>query len=124
MPSRCFLSAKIHGAVITGGNVEYRGSLAVDPELLRAAGILPFERIDVYNLDNGERFTTYAIPGGPGEICLNGAAAHKGRPGQRVIVAAYVWLAAEEWAAFRPRTVLVDRENRAVEVLEGRIEGP
>lgn len=99
MPSRCFLSAKIHGAVITGGNVEYRGSLAVAPELLRAAGILPFERIDVYNLDNGERFTTYAIPGGPGEICLNGAAAHKGRPGQRVIVAAYAWLAAEEWAA-------------------------
>lgn len=121
MSSRCFLSGKIHGAVITEANVEYRGSLSVDPELLRASGILPFERIDVYNVDNGERLTTYAIPGGPGEICLNGAAARKGRVGQRVIVASYVWLTREEMDGFRPKTVLVDRGNRVTEILEGHI---
>ncbi len=121
MASRCFLSAKLHGAVITGANVEYHGSLSVDPGLLKAAGILPYERIDVYNLDNGERLSTYAIPGNPGEICLNGAAAHKGRVGQRVIVAAYAWLDSAEMASFRPRTVIVGQGNSAAEILEGII---
>lgn len=118
---RSFLSAKIHGATITEANVDYQGSLSVDPELLREAGILPYERIDVYNLDNGERLSTYAIPGKPGEICLNGAAALKGRPGQRVIVAAYALLSEAELAVFRPRTVLVDRNNAVTRVVEGTI---
>lgn len=118
---RSFLSAKIHRATITEANVDYQGSLSVDPVLLREAGILPYERIDVYNVDNGERLSTYAIPGGPGEICLNGAAALKGRPGQRVIVAAYALLDEKEMATFRPRTVLVDRNNAVTQVVEGAI---
>ena len=105
-------SLAVPGAVITGGNVEYRGSLAVDPELLRAAGILPFERIDVYNLDNGERLTTYAIPGDPGEICLNGAAAHKGKPGQRVILVTFLELEPFEIPGHKPRVIRVDAANR------------
>ena len=92
MAQRCFLSAKIHGATITCANLEYRGSLSIDTALMKTVGILPYEQIDVYNLDNGERLTTYAIPGATGEICLNGAAAHKGEVGQRIIIATYAWL--------------------------------
>ncbi|MBA4358821.1 MAG: aspartate 1-decarboxylase, partial [Desulfovibrio sp.] len=103
MPRRSFLSAKIHGATITSVNLDYEGSLSVDTALLEAVGILPYERIDVYNLDNGERLTTYAIPGGPGEICLNGAAAHKGAPGQKVILATYLELEPGEIPAHRPK---------------------
>lgn len=119
MPKRCFLSGKIHGATLTGANVEYMGSLAVDTELLRAAGILPYERIDVYNLDNGERLTTYAIPGNPGEICLNGAAALKGEAGQRVIIAAFAWLDEDEFSDFHPTSVIVDQDNNVAEIRKG-----
>lgn len=108
---RCFLQAKIHRAVVTGAEVDYEGSLAVGPELLEAAGMRPFERIEVYNLDNGERFATYLISGNPGEICLNGAAARKGRPGQRVIIAAYVWLEEDQILEHRPTCVFVGPDN-------------
>jgi aspartate 1-decarboxylase len=112
MPRLTFLSAKIHGATLTSVNLDYEGSISVDAALLKAAGILPFERIDVYNLDNGERLTTYAIPGNPGEVCLNGAAAHKGKPGQRVILVTYLELEPEEIASHRPRVIRVDAANR------------
>jgi aspartate 1-decarboxylase len=108
---RCFLQAKIHRAVVTGAEVDYEGSLAVGPELLEAAGIRPFERIEIYNLDNGERLATYAILGKPGEICLNGAAARKGRPGQRVIIAAYAWLEDSQIPEHRPTCVFVGPDN-------------
>ena len=116
MPARCFLRAKIHGLTLTGADVAYEGSMALCPELLRAAGILPFERIDVYNLDNGERLTTYAIEGGPKEACLNGAAALKGAPGQRVIVAAYAWLEEGELDGFTPVVVHPDGDNAPASV--------
>jgi aspartate 1-decarboxylase len=106
------LSAKIHRATLTDVNLEYEGSISVDSALLEAAGILPYERIDVLNLDNGERLTTYAIPGGPGEICLNGAAAHKGAPGQKVILVTYLELEPEEVPAHKPRVIRVDAANR------------
>jgi len=109
---RTFLSAKIHGATLTTVNLEYMGSVSIDSALLEAVGILPYERIDVYNMANGERLTTYAIPGGPGEICLNGAAAHKGAPGQRVILATYLELEPDEIAAHKPRVIRVDAANR------------
>lgn len=112
MPRRRFLSAKIHGATLTSLNLEYEGSISVDSALLRMAGILPYEQIDVLNLDNGERLTTYAIPGEPGEICLNGAAAHKGKPGQRVILVTYLDLEPDEIAGHRPRVIRVDAANR------------
>jgi len=118
MAQRCFLSAKIHGATITCANLEYRGSLSIDPMLMKTVGILPYEQIDVYNLDNGERLTTYAIPGGPGEICLNGAAAHKGKVGQRVIIATYMWIDETEARTRKPRVVIADENNGVDEIVE------
>lgn len=111
MPTRCFLSAKLHGATITCANLEYQGSLSIDKRLMDAVGIMPFEQVDVYNLVNGERLTTYAIEGGPGEICLNGAAALKGKVGQRVIVATYAWLDEQEAAGHAPKVVMVGADN-------------
>lgn len=118
MAKRCFLSAKIHGATITEANLEYRGSLSIDTRLMKTVGILPYEQVDVYNLDNGERLTTYAIPGQPGEICLNGAAAHKGAVGQRVIIATYMWLDESEARTRKPRVVIADKTNGIDEILE------
>jgi len=112
MPRRTFLSAKIHRATLTSLDLDYEGSISVDSALLEAAGILPFEQIDVLNLDNGERLTTYAIPGKPGEICLNGAAAHKGKPGQKVILVTYLELEPEEIPLHKPRVIRVDAANR------------
>jgi aspartate 1-decarboxylase len=112
MPQRCYLNAKIHHARITHADREYMGSLSIDPELMRLAGVSPFERVDVYNVDNGERLTTYAIEGEPGCICLNGGAALKGEPGQRVIIATYAWLDGSEAEAHVPRVVLVGPGNR------------
>lgn len=112
MAKRCFLSAKLHRATITEANVNYQGSLAICPHLLAASGILPHERVDVYNLENGERLTTYALQGQAEEICLNGAAALKGRPGQKVIIATYVWLDEQEMQSFEPKVVLVGKDNK------------
>ena len=109
------MGSKLHGVTITSANLEYHGSLSIDAELMRAAGIWSFERIDVYNMDNGERLTTYAIPGAPGEICLNGAAAHKGAAGQRIIIATYVWLEEQEIAGHHPTVVIADKHNGIAE---------
>ncbi len=88
---RLMLRSKIHRATVTDANLEYEGSLTVDPELLEAAGILPYEQVSVSNLNNGERFETYVIPGtrGRGEMVLNGPTARKGLKGDKVIVFCY-----------------------------------
>jgi aspartate 1-decarboxylase len=112
MALRNFLRGKIHRATLTECNVEYEGSISIDPELLKAAGIAPFEQVDVYNIHNGERLTTYAILGKPGEICLNGAAALKGEAGQKVIIACYGLFEEHEIQGFAPKVVLVDDENK------------
>ncbi|GAB7023295.1 aspartate 1-decarboxylase [Salidesulfovibrio brasiliensis] len=117
MAQRNFLSAKIHGATITCAKLEYHGSLSIDTTLLEAAGILPFERVDIYNLDNGERLSTYAIPGGPGEICMNGAAAHKGQVGQRIIIATYQWLDESEMTGAKPKVVITNTDNTIAEII-------
>ena len=117
MTTRCLLGAKLHGATITCANVEYHGSVSIDAALLSASGIRPFERVDIYNLVNGERLTTYAIPGGPGEICLNGAAALKCEVGQRVIIAAYVWLDEPEVDAHRPKVLVLGPGNTVSETI-------
>lgn len=111
MALRTFLQAKLHRATITGAEVDYEGSVAICPDLIRAAGLHPNERVDIYNVDNGERLSTYVIPGRQGEICLNGAAAHKGSRGQRVIIASYVRLAPEEIPGHEPTVVLVGPDN-------------
>ena len=119
MKIRNFLQAKIHRATLTGADIDYEGSLAICPELLEASGIMPFEQVDVYNLDNGERLTTYAISGEKGEIMLNGAAALKGKAGQKVIIAAYVGLDRDEVYSHKPVLVFVDDQNRIKEVNNG-----
>jgi len=115
---REMLRAKVHRATVTETNVSYEGSLTLDASLMKAAGLLPYERIDVYNADSGARFSTYVITGeaGSGVVCVNGAAAHLARPGHRVIIAAYAALTREEIPAHRPTVVLVDARNRVREV--------
>lgn len=115
MALRCFMLGKIHRATITSARVDYEGSLSICPGLLKASGILPHERVEVYNLDNGERLCTYAIAGEPGEICLNGAAALKGAAGQKVIIVSYAWLLPKEVSSLQPKVVLVDENNKPVD---------
>lgn len=107
------LKGKLHKAHVTHSELEYEGSCAIDARLLDAAGILPYEQIDIYNIANGERFTTYAIRGeeGSGIISVNGAAAHKAKPGDRVIICAYVRMSEAEARVYKPKLVYVDAKN-------------
>jgi aspartate 1-decarboxylase len=108
------LKGKIHRATVTMANVEYEGSISIDANLLRAADILPFEAVDVWDCTNGARLRTYAIEAaaGSGEVCVNGAAAHLVKPGDVVIVAAFAQMDADEARRHRPRRVFVDGRNR------------
>jgi aspartate 1-decarboxylase len=114
---RTMMHAKIHRATVTGANIDYVGSITLDPGLLDRAGILPHEQVHVLDLDNGARFETYAIPGtrGSGEVVINGAAARLVNPGEKVIVIAYGSFEEAEARKLVPRVVLVDESNRAVE---------
>lgn len=107
------LKAKLHRAHVTHAELEYEGSCAIDRELLEEAGIHEYEQIQIYNVDNGERFTTYAISGEAGSrmISVNGAAAHKAEPGQRLIICAYAYCDASEVASFSPKLVYLDKDN-------------
>lgn len=111
-----FLKSKIHRATVTRSDLEYEGSIAVDPKLLQAANIQPFEAVHVWNLNNGNRLQTYAIPAEPGsgEICLNGAAARLAHAGDLVIIATFAWLDEEEARSVQPKVVFVDGQNRIV----------
>lgn len=113
------LRGKIHRATVTEANLEYEGSLTVDAELMEAAGLAPYERIDVYDVTNGSRFSTYLIEGPrhSGVICVNGAAAHLARAGDRVIITGYGLATEAELKGHRPRVVLVDERNRIRQVL-------
>jgi aspartate 1-decarboxylase len=113
------LRGKIHRATVTEANLEYEGSLTVDVELLEAAGLSAYERIDVYNITNGNRFSTYLIEGPrhSGVICVNGAAAHLSRAGDKVIITGYGLAAESEVKTHHPRVVLVDEANRIKQVL-------
>lgn len=108
---RTFLRCKIHRATITSADVDYEGSISIDRALCRAAGLLEFEQVDVYDITNGARFTTYVIYGDAGQIQVNGAAARLVAPGQLIIIAAYAALAPDEIAAAKARIVLVDARN-------------
>ncbi len=114
---RLMLRSKIHRATVTDSNLEYEGSLTVDPVLLEKAGILPYELVHVSNLNNGERFETYVIPGRPGagEVVLNGPTARKGVKGDKVIVFCYEYFNETELKTFKPRIILVDENNRVKE---------
>ncbi len=113
---RCMLRAKIHMATVTDSNINYEGSLTVDETILNAVGIKPYEQVMVSNLNNGERFETYVIPGGKnsGVICLNGPTARKGALGDKIIVFCYEYYTEEELKDFSPRIVRLDEKNRVV----------
>ena len=108
------LKSKLHHARVTHAELEYEGSCAIDAELLETANIREYEQIQIYNLANGERFTTYAIQAeaGSGIISVNGAAAHKANPGDRLIICTYAALSQQEAAAFKPTLVYLDEQNR------------
>lgn len=116
--NRTMLRAKIHRIAVTERDASYEGSLTLDSELMREAGMIPFERIEVYDVDNANRFATYLIAGEPGSgaCCVNGAAAHLVEPGDRLILATYVTLEDHDAQAHRPRIVLVDERNRIKQV--------
>lgn len=107
------LKAKLHQARVTHAELEYEGSCAIDGNLLDMAGILEYEQIQIYNIDNGERFTTYAIRAeeGSGMISVNGAAAHKAAPGHRVIICAYAGYSQAELINFKPHLIYLDEGN-------------
>ncbi|GAA4841784.1 hypothetical protein GCM10023221_19590 [Luteimicrobium xylanilyticum] len=124
---RPMMIAKIHRATVTQADLHYVGSLTVDSDLLDAADLLPGQQVDVVDVANGHRLTTYVIPGerGSGEMCINGAAAHLIKPGDLVIVIAYGTLADDEARTFVPNVVFVDEHNTIVEISDdpGQVPG-
>lgn len=108
------LKAKIHRATVTNANLNYQGSISIDRALCERAGIMQWERVDIYNVTNGERLSTYVIYGDSGEITLNGAAARRVQPGDKVIIAAYAMMTEDEAAAHTPVVVLVDDKNNVL----------
>jgi len=112
------LHSKIHRATVTQADLHYVGSLTIDRDLMDAAGLRPGQEVDVVDVDNGNRLTTYAIEGerGTGILCINGAAARLISPGDLVIVIAYAQMTPEEAEEFKPQVVFVDRSNKVIEV--------
>ncbi|HLC17346.1 MAG TPA: aspartate 1-decarboxylase [Thermodesulfovibrionia bacterium] len=112
----CMLKAKLHRAVVTASDLSYEGSLLIDADLLDAAGILPYEQVRVSNVNNGERFETYVIPGkrGSREFCVNGAAARRAMVGDRIIVFSYVYLTEEELKGFKPKVIVFNESNEII----------
>ena len=111
---RVMLKSKIHRATITEANLAYEGSLTIDADLMQAADILPYEMVHIFNISNGERFQTYAIEGQPGSgvMCLNGAAARRGTPGDLIIIATFATYDDAVLEKHHPQIILVDAHNR------------
>ena len=116
---------KIHRATVTEANLNYVGSITIDKKLLESSGILPGERVQIVNNNNGARLETYVIEGdyGSGVICLNGAAARLVQPGDKVIIIAYCWMEQKEVETFKPKVVFVNDENNIIEIAEGEKHG-
>jgi aspartate 1-decarboxylase len=108
------LKGKIHRATVTGADLNYEGSIEIDSSLMDAAGIIPFEQVDIWNITNGERFSTYAIPAqsGSGTVAINGAAARKVQPADEIIITAFAWMSEKQATHWKPHVVLVDKKNR------------
>ncbi len=115
---RIMLKSKIHRARVTETNIEYEGSITIDAKLMEEADILPYEQVEVLNINNGTRFTTYAIEGKAesGEICLNGAAARLAITGDTIIILSYYHVEDEEARNFKPILVYVDANNAITEI--------
>ena len=112
---RVMLKSKIHRARITRVNVDYEGSATIDRKLMEEADILPYEQVHVLNVNNGARFTTYAIEGEDGEICLNGAAARLAAKGDVVVILSYCYVEDDEARDFMPKLIYVDEKNAVIE---------
>ena len=117
---RSMLKSKIHKATVTQADLMYEGSLTIDRELMAAVDLLPYEKIKVYNINNGARFDTYAIEGeaGSGVIGLNGAAARKGMVGDLIIIVSYAMFSRADLADFEPKVVVLDQQNRIDTVID------
>lgn len=115
---RTFLKSKIHRAAVTEIDLDYDGSLGLDEGLMKAADLLPYEKVEVYNVTNGERFATYLVKAkkGSGTVAVYGAAAHKARAGDKVIIASYAVIDEDEIDFHVPKVVLVDECNRLKEI--------
>jgi aspartate 1-decarboxylase len=118
-----FLISKIHNARVTGANPDYSGSIAIDPEIIKKAGLREFQKVEIYNIINGNRFSTYVImaESGSGDILLNGAAAHKVSPGDRIIIAAYALLDERELNTLNATILLLDETNSVERVISGKL---
>lgn len=119
---RTFLQAKLHRVRVTHADLEYEGSCGIDSELIEIAGLREYQYIELYNISNGERFTTYIIeaPKGSGRISLNGAAARKAAVGDFLIICAYSAYSEAELETYKPIVVLVDEHNRPKKILRER----
>lgn len=117
---REMMKSKIHRATVTNADLNYVGSITIDEALLEAANILPYEKVQVVNNNNGARFETYAIAGKreSGVVCVNGAAARLVQVGDILIIISYAWVDAAEMKDYQPRVVLVDEKNRIIKVKE------
>ncbi|MCS6983838.1 MAG: aspartate 1-decarboxylase [Leptospiraceae bacterium] len=113
------MQAKIHRATVTDANLYYEGSLTIDEELLEASGLMEHQKVQVVNINNGQRLETYLIKGnrGSGTVCLNGAAARLGHYGDKIIIIAYAHMDPEEARRYKPKIVLVDDNNRVQKIL-------
>lgn len=113
---RQFLNSKIHRATVTDANLNYVGSITIDEEFLELAGILEWEKVEILNINNGERFQTYAIKGARGSkcFCLNGAAARKAQPGDKIIIVTYAQLTPDEIKNHKPTIVQVGENNEII----------
>jgi aspartate 1-decarboxylase len=120
---RLMFKSKIHRATVTAANRDYEGSLTIDADLLDAADILPYEQIHVWDVTNGARLVTYALPGarGSGEVCVNGAGAHLVKPGDLVIVATYTMISTRQARKYQPTVVFVDSANKMREAEPGEL---
>ena len=105
------LKSKLHRATVTDANLNYEGSISIDTELCKAAGMHNYEKVDILNVNNGERFSTYIIPGTKGQICLNGAAARKACPGDKVIIVTYTQIQEEKAESWQPKIILLNEDN-------------
>src|SRR3954462_1059984 len=123
---RALFKSKNHRAPVTHADLEYEGSVTLDADLLRAADILPYEKVAIWNVTRGSRLETYALegPSGSGVVCINGAAAHHNRPGDLVIIATFAEMDEAEARAHRPTVVLVDGQNQIKDAGANEVPGP
>jgi len=122
---RKMMRAKIHRALVTHADVDYEGSITIDRELMEAVDLIEGEAVALWNVTNGERLETYAVPGPAGSrvVCVNGAAAHKMRQGDIIIITAFAWMEEEAARRYQPKVILMGEGNRIKDV-RGEVPGP